>query len=622
MLNYYYCNCALIIYSCTIYLFYFKKHIKDYQSRIFEVLLWISAVSCLFDIISEEAIEQIGSWPTGYVYLSVFIFYILQSSIPFLSSIYVLTLVDRLRQLNLLEKLLLYTPILLTIISLILNYHTKMFFYVDSDLIYRHGIGFFLLFVQAVYYLLLNIIYISFYRQYIAIKIRYLLLSFSLAVIFFIGLELKLDLMVQNFGIAVCQLLLFIAVQNSEEALLDASGLFTNAALIKRSQLDIRNKSPFAIILIKLEDKAIINYTFGLNYWFAILAEVTSYLSLVCKSKAVYNLQDGLFAIMLRNGLSAEEKDRLLKSIIYKFEYTKWNILNTELSLSVQMLEFSYPKDIDEINDILYYIEYYSKNMIASRSILLNVDSLNDNLKKYHTELKKKFWDIVDCGQYELFFMPVYSTTEKRIIAREPLLKLPTEPPTYVSQGELENITEDYRQLRKIHESIFEETCKYIKEHPSPVDRQEYVNFKMTAAQLMREDLIDTYSALISKYQIDYHQLGIEMSEATVSYVQPTILQNILSLKSFGVTFILDQFGTGLNRLEYFKYVSFEFVKLDKSIVKACLDNDKGLTVLKSTIAMMKQLKLMIIADGVDTKELADLLQSLGVDNLEGSYYL
>ncbi len=622
MLNYYYCNSALIIYTCTIYLFYVKKHIRDCQSRAFELLLWVSTVSCLFDLISEETIRHIGIWPTIYVYMAVAIYYLLQSIIPFLSTLYVTTLVDRIRKLSLSEKLILYIPVLISGVLLLFNHKSKMFFYVDSDLNYQQNTGIILLLVQTGYYLILNVIYILYYRRYIAKRLRYLLLSFSIIVLIYIEIELNINLMIQNFGTAVCLLLLFIIVQNSEEALSDSSGLLTNNALIRRAQLDIRNKSPFTIILIKLEDKAIINYTFGLNYWFAILSEVSAYLLLACKSHTAYNLQDGLFAIMLRNGILTEEKTRLLNNITTKFEKSKWNILNTELSLSIQLLEFSYPTDIDEINDILYYIEYYSKNMISSRNNLLNVTDLNDNLKNYHTEIKKMLWDIVDNGRYELFFMPIYSVSEKRIIAREPLLKLPMEPPIYVSQGELDTITEDYRQLKCIHESIFEDICNYINEHPSTTDQIEYVNIKMTAAQLMQEDMLEHYSSLIKKYQIDYHQLGIEMSEATVSYVQPTILKNILSFKNYGATFILDQFGTGYNSIDYFKYVPFEFVKLDKSIVKACFDNERGLTVLKSTIAMMKKLKVMIIADGIDSKELADLLTSLGVDNLQGSYYL
>lgn len=585
-------------------------------------MLWVSAASCLFDVISEEAIRHIGSWPTGYVYLSIFIFYILQCCIPFLSSLYVFTLVDRLRQLRKLERTILFMPILVTDILLILNYWTNMFFYIDSDLKYRHGYGYAFLFVYTIYYLILNNIYIIYYRQYIARKIRYLLLPFALAVILFIRIEFKLDLMVHNLGIAICELLLYIAVQNTEEALLDASGLFTKAALIKKSQLDIKNKSPFTIILIKLEDKAIINYTFGLNYWFAILSEVSAYLKSVCNMDDVYTLQDGLFAIMQRDDLLSEEKSRILKAISYKFKYNKWNILSTELSLSVQMLELAYPNEVEEINDILYYIEYYSNNMISSKNVLLNVSDLNDNTNKYHSELRKVLWDIVNSCQYELFYMPIYSAFEKRIISREPLLKLPTEPTIYISPAGLDNITEDYLRLKHIHESIFEDICKYLSEHPCTTDRIEYMNYKITAAQLMQGDMIENYSFLIRKYQVDYHRLGIEMSESTVSYVQPAILQNIMMMKNYGITFILDQFGTGYHSLDYFKYLSFEYVKLDKSIVKACLDNDKGLTVLKSMIAMMKQLKVIIIADGVDTKELADLLISLGVDSLEGSYYL
>lgn len=622
MSDYYYSSSALIIYVFTIYLFYIKKHIKDNQSRFFECLLWVSAFSCLFSVISDEAIDRIGSWPTGIVYTAIIIYYILEIIISFISSLYVFTLVDRLRQLNLLEKFILYSPVLVVNILLLLNFKTKLFFYIDSDLTYHHGSWYALLFVYTIYYLVLNVIYIIYYRKFIARKILYLLFPFGLAVILLIRIEFMLNLMLHDFGIAICELLLFIAVQNTEEALVDASGLFTKAALISRSQLDIKNKSPFTIILIKLEDKAIINYTFGLNYWFAILSEVTAYLNTLCKSDSVYTLQDGLFAIMQRNDLPTEEKNQIINYITYKFQYYKWDVLNTKLSLSVQMLELSYPKDIDEVNDILYYIEYYSKNMITSKNVLLNVTDLNDNLKKYHKDVRKALWDIVNSCQYELFYMPIYSVAENRIISREPLLKLPTEPPIYISPAELDNIADDFLRLKHIHESIFEDICKYLSEHPGSSDHMECMNYKMTTAQLMQDDMLENYSYIVKKYKLNYHRLCIEMSEATVSYVQHTVLQNILVMKSLGVTYILDQYGTGYHSLDYFKHLTFEYVKLDKSIVKACLDHDKGLTVLKSMIAMMKQLKVMIIADGVDTKELADLLISLGVDSLEGSYYL
>lgn len=623
MFDYYYCNSAIIIYLCTIYLFYAKKHITDTQSRFFEIMLWTGITSCFFDIISEEAIMLIGDIPNSQIYLTLYIYYIFQNSIPILSTLYILAIIDKLKQMKFKEKVYLYTPTLISGMLIMTNNWTNLVFYVDDNLNYRHGIGLGYLFVQAGYYFIYNIFLIIYYKKYITKQTRHLLIFMSVAVIVTTSFDVIFDLiMIYNLSISICMLLLFIAIQNSEEALIDSSGLYTHFALIRRSQLSMINKNPFTILLIKLEDKAIINYTFGLNYWFSLLKEVSIFLNSFSKQQTVYNLEDGLYAIMFHNNLHSTDKFRVIQDITTQFKATKWNVLNTELALTVQMLELSYPMDMKDTNDVFNYIEYYSKNMIDSRDDLLTAASLNVNQKEYHSIQRKLLWDILDRFQYELCFMPIYSVSKQRIIAREPLLKLPTNPPTYVSPGELDHVTEDYQRLKQIYQKIFEDICIYMKEHPSADDDFEYMNINITAAQMMQEDLMWYYSSLVNKYGISPKRIGVEMSEAIVSYTQPSILRNIMALKQKGISFILDQYGTGYNSLEYFKHVPFEFVKLNKSLVKACLDNEKGPTILRSILVMMNQLKVTVIADGVDTKELAEVLIANGINDLEGPYYL
>ncbi len=622
MAQYHYIYCALIIYICTLYLFYVKKHIKDDQSRFYEITLWAGLTCCLFDIISEEAINHTDKYPIWLIYLSLYIYFIMQNSIPFLTSLYELTLIGKRKKLEVKEKIILYTPVCLTVILLLTNNWTKLVFYVDDNGIYRHGIGFIFLFFQSVYYLILNIAYNIHYKKLFEKRIRYMFIALSIAMVPIILLDLYLDIMIQSLCIALCYFLIFIAIQNTEDVLVDSSGLLTNYALIKQSQLDLTNKYPFTILLIKLENKTIINYTFGFNCWIALLDEVSQYLKSLGSEKRVYNLEDGLYAIMMRYDYTSDEKERLMKSIASKFESSKWDVLNTELSISVQMLELSSPGDIKEINDISYYIKYYSENMINSERVFLTVSDLNVKLKEQRTEKTKRLWDIIESSQYEICFMPVYSVSQNRIISREPLIKLNMNPPVYVSPYELDNETTDYRQLNRIHKRIFEDICIYLENHPSDEDSIEYMNVSLPVTQMMQEDFIEQCYLFLEKHRVDFGRIGIELSTVMAFYNQPVIMRNILELNKHGATFILDQYGTGYSNIEHFKQIKFKFVKLDKSIVKACLGNDKGLSVLNSIIAMMRQLKATVIADGVDSKELADLLISIGIDNLEGPYYL
>lgn len=622
LLQYYYCNCALIIFICTIYLFYVKKRIRDKQTRFYEIMLWVGFAATFFDIISEEAIRNTDKYSIGGIYLVLYIYIILQSNIPFLLSLYELELIDRLKQMKLNEKIILCTPIFISAILFLSNHWTKLLFYIDDDGNYRRGVGFVYFIIQTGYYLTENIIYNLYYKKYVEKRVRYMLTILSVIFMSIIVLDMYLDnLMIHSLSISICLLLLFVIIQNTEEELEDSSGLLTYYALYKRCQLDIMNDYPFTIILIKLDDKAVINYSIGTNYWFALLDEVSVYLKSVHKSEAVYHLEDGLYAIRLRNNISAKEKGQLLREINSRFVSSKWNVLNMELAITIQMLDISYPEDIREINHISYYVTYFNENIINSKKVLLKFSDLNIERQNQQMEKKKKLREILDNFQYQLFFMPVYSVSENRIVSREPLLKLPTEPPSYVSPCELDKVTHDYRKLKKLHKSIFEDICNYMLTHIADLENTEYINLNIASTHLMQEDIIEQYTSIIKKYGVDYHYFRIEISEVIAYYSRPIIQKNIDELCKFGVPFVLDQFGTGYSCLEYFKYIPFSFVKLEKSIVEACLNNEKGITVINSIIAMMERFNITIIADGVDTQELADMLSSLGIDNLQGSYY-
>lgn len=587
-------------------------------------MLWIGLASCFLDILSEETIRNIDKYPIWLIYLVMYTYYILQNSIPFISSLYGLELLDKLKGLKLREKIILYTPVVLVLIILLSNNLTSLVFYIDETGNYIRGVGFLYLFIQAGYYLILNIL-ISFYnKKLIRRKIRFMVMGMSVAIITIIIIDFILDnVMIQSFFISVCMLLLFIVIQNSEEELVDSTGLLTRHALIIQLQMDFINKDPFTIILLKLEDKAIINFTIGTNYWFSLINEVSIYLQSLDRQQGVYNIEDGLFVIKIKSNLPFVEKDQLLRSIMSKFVFSKWSVLNVDLSISARILEISYPEDIEEIIDLFNYIEYFKDNTFNSKNIFLKVKDLSFDIKNQQTAGKKELMKILDGFQYELCFMPIYSVSDNKMLAREPLLKLSTNPPTYVSPCELDNETEDYRNLKKIHIKIFEDICSYVKKNlTTNGEKPEHISINLSVAHLMQEDLLQQLSSIIRVYQLDYSIFGIEISEVMDFYDQPIIYQNIKKLREYGLPFILDGFGTGRSSFEYFKHISFKYVKLDKSFIKKCFDMEKGIIVLKSTIDMIKSLQIAIIADGVETKEMADSLISLGIDYLQGTYFL
>ena len=93
------------------------------------------------------------------------------------------------------------------------------------------------------------------------------------------------------------------------------------------------------------------------------------------------------------------------------------------------------------------------------------------------------------------------------------------------------------------------------------------------------------------------------------------------ALSECGIKFALDDYGTGFaNAISLIEY-PYSTIKVDKSVVWAAMDSDEAKKVLTHTVAMLKSLKMSIVAEGVETYEQSEELIAMGFDYLQGYYY-
>ncbi len=92
-------------------------------------------------------------------------------------------------------------------------------------------------------------------------------------------------------------------------------------------------------------------------------------------------------------------------------------------------------------------------------------------------------------------------------------------------------------------------------------------------------------------------------------------------LISKGVTFSMDDYGTGFSTANYLITLPMDIVKIDKSILWPAMENEEAFVILKHTVEMLKSLKKRIVVEGVETREMAKLLIDMGCDYLQGYYY-
>ena len=140
----------------------------------------------------------------------------------------------------------------------------------------------------------------------------------------------------------------------------------------------------------------------------------------------------------------------------------------------------------------------------------------------------------------------------------------------------------------------------------------------------MQQDLADQLKKLIREYNIPANFINFEVTETSTIENSDNLIRNMVELQRCGSTFALDDYGSGASNLKYLVDYPFQIVKLDKSIVWAHFGgtNPKTRAVLPYSVRMLGEMKVCIVAEGVETEEeLNYIRENTGIDFVQG-YYL
>ena len=123
---------------------------------------------------------------------------------------------------------------------------------------------------------------------------------------------------------------------------------------------------------------------------------------------------------------------------------------------------------------------------------------------------------------------------------------------------------------------------------------------------------------MIEEYGISKKLLELEITETADNQ---QVSMKALQLKEEGFTLLMDDFGSGYSSLNILLETPFDVIKLDRKFIENMTVSNKGRMILEQVVSMADKLELGLLAEGVETKEQTELLQSIGCDQVQGYYY-
>lgn len=144
------------------------------------------------------------------------------------------------------------------------------------------------------------------------------------------------------------------------------------------------------------------------------------------------------------------------------------------------------------------------------------------------------------------------------------------------------------------------------------------ISVNVSLPQLRHPTFYDKVAAALKRSGVDAGQLKLEITESVVMEEPQTTVPLLRKLKSLGIRIALDDFGTGYSSLGYLRELPIDEVKIDGSFVKDVLKDDYATALCTAIIAMSRQLRLVVVAEGVETEAQARFLAQAGCHYLQG----
>jgi diguanylate cyclase (GGDEF)-like protein len=147
------------------------------------------------------------------------------------------------------------------------------------------------------------------------------------------------------------------------------------------------------------------------------------------------------------------------------------------------------------------------------------------------------------------------------------------------------------------------------------------IAINLSAGQFVDPNLPNFLKGLLEEFSLTAQNFELELTEQTLVKDMDHTIAMMESLKVIGFSFAIDDFGTGYSSLAYLKKMPVDVIKIDKSFIFGMLENHSDFQIITSTIAMVKNLGLMVVAEGVETQAQLRSLTENDCDIIQGYYY-
>jgi EAL domain-containing protein (putative c-di-GMP-specific phosphodiesterase class I) len=220
--------------------------------------------------------------------------------------------------------------------------------------------------------------------------------------------------------------------------------------------------------------------------------------------------------------------------------------------------------------------------------------------------------------EFEVYYQPKVNVGDGRIVGMEALVRWNHPEKGLLLPRDFVAVAEDTGLMTAIGKWIIEHACARSRAWLEAGYPPLRVGINISCVQFRQRDLLDTIGQTLLTTGLPADCLELEITEAVVMHNPSAAIVMLEKLSEMGVHIAIDDFGTGCSSLSYLKRLPIDRLKIDCSFVRDISSDPDDAAIVKATIAVAHNLRLKVIAEGVETAEQLEFLRRLGCDEYQG----
>ena len=204
-------------------------------------------------------------------------------------------------------------------------------------------------------------------------------------------------------------------------------------------------------------------------------------------------------------------------------------------------------------------------------------------------------------NELEVYYQPKLCLRTGQLTGLEALLRWLHPEKGMINPDQFISVAEETGLIIPIGKWVARQACRVSMELAALGLGEVQVAINLSPKQFTDPDLVGSIAAILDEEQLPPHLLELELTESLLLEATDDTRQQVARLKALGLTLAMDDFGTGYSSLSYLKKFPIDVIKIDRSFIKDIPENQDDMEITSAVIAMAHNLKLKVVAEGIET---------------------